>query len=106
MRHLKIGQKLAVVCTLLGAATALALLFLVVDRNEPIAGAAKERLGLAYLGPIRELREILPDARRHAPDAGQRQAALDLAMARLEALDLRLGPELGTTEDFVRLKKI
>src|SRR5262245_32509270 len=108
MMHLKIFQKLVVGFILTGAATALALAFLVRDRNEPIDNTAKERLGLAYLAPIRELRELVPQARRldgSTPAAAEKQAALEQALARLDELDLRLGPTLGTTEDFVRLKK-
>ena len=55
-------------------ANVFALVFLAADKNEPIAVAAKERTGLNYLKPVREIRSLVSDTRRlraggAAPDA-------------------------------------
>ena len=112
MSHLKIWEKLLVAFAVVITANVFALVFLAADKNEPIAVAAKERTGLTYLKPVREIRSLVSDTRRlraggAAPDAlVEKKVAIDLAMTRLDGLDLQLGWELGTTEDFVKLKKL
>ena len=112
MSHLKIWEKLLVAFAVVITANVFALVFLAADKNEPIAVAAKERTGLNYLKPVREIRSLVSDTRRlraggATPDAlVEKKVAIDLAMTRLDGLDLQLGWDLGTTEDFVKLKKL
>jgi methyl-accepting chemotaxis protein len=112
MNHLKIWEKLLVAFAVLVTANILALFYLAADKREPILTAAKERTGLTYLGPLRQVRALTTEARRlKAGGAGsdalaEKRVAIDLAMTRLDELDLQLGLQLATTDDFVKLKKL
>jgi hypothetical protein len=112
MKHLQIWEKLLVAFAVVITANVFALVFMAADKNEPIATAAKERTGLTYLKPARQIRSLVSEIRR-LPSAGagtealvEKKVAIDLAMTRLDELDLKFGWELGTTEDFVKLKKL
>ncbi len=111
MRYLNIWQKLFAAFALVAAADVLAVGLLLADRNEAIAATDKQREGLAYLAPLWRLRALMPEARRMKAAAATsaettaQYAAVELVITRLNDLDLQLGPELHTTEDFLSLKK-
>lgn len=109
VKRLKLWHRVALVVGVMGAATVLCAALLLQTKNAAIGDAAKERMGVAYLEPLRQLRERLPVYRRAAEaggDAGglaQRREAVETALARLDEVDRRLGHALGSTEDFVRV---
>jgi hypothetical protein len=72
------------------------------DKNLAINTIVKERDGIAYLEPLRQLRQLLPQYHRTS-DPGIR-VNIEKAMTRVDDLDRKLEHELATTEDFVGLK--
>ena len=52
--------KLLMAFTLFVVADALALGFLIADKNKAIAVVSKERMGISYLQSLRPLRELIP----------------------------------------------
>lgn len=112
MKHMNILAKLMTAFALFLLANVLALAFLIADKNEAIAVADKERMGVRYLTSLRQLRELIPEHRRLRAAApadeavARKQTEIDLALTRLDEADLRDGPTLDTTEDFVKLRRV
>lgn len=112
MKQLSILAKLLIVFGLFAAAAVIALAFLTAARNETIGVTAKEQTGVEYLEVLRPLRQAIPEYRRlRAASPGDENVArkkteIDLDVMRLDEADLRVGPELDTTEDFVKLRTL
>lgn len=110
VKRLKLWHRAALVVGVMGAATVVCAALFLQTKNATIDDTAKERMGVAYLEPLRQLRERLPMYRRVAEAGGdatglaQRRAAVETALARLDEVDRRLGHALGSTEDFVRVR--
>jgi methyl-accepting chemotaxis protein len=108
-RNLRVGLKLAAIVVSLGIPIAVLLYAVMVQRGAEIEAAQLERKGLAYQRPLIEL---IVHVARHAQLAGRlaasdeaihtdlrdRGAEIDRDLDALEALDARLGKELGTDE--------
>jgi methyl-accepting chemotaxis protein len=114
MKHLKIRHRLAIVFLVMLAGNIFTLAFVIADRDEPIAFIAKQRSGLAYIEPLRQIRQWLPIYRRSAETdanfvtpAAQPLSLLNIerAVNRLDELDRQLGSQLNTTEDFVAVRQ-
>ena len=113
MKRLKVWHRIAILFLVLLAVNIISLAIVNTDKNIAINTIQKERDGLVYLEPLRQLRQLLPQY-RHAAESNPKlldPAAnapvvmnLDKAMTRLDDLDRKLEHELTTTEDFVGLK--
>jgi hypothetical protein len=114
MKSLKIWQRIAIIFLVMLATNVVSLALLNSDKNEPINFIEKERSGLLYLEPLRQLRQWLPVYRRLAetdpklvdPAANPPKLLnIERAMSQLDELDRKLEHQLSTTEDFVGLRK-
>lgn len=124
LRDLKIGQKLALIVVVMGIPIAVLAYFLVAEQFEQVTQADQESQGVAYLRPLRELMEALPEHRSAATaalrgdEAARAQlsslaAAVDTEIATVNVVHDRLGETLGTAAeweqcklDWARLKKL
>ncbi len=89
MNSLRYSRKFVLISLMFAAPLALALIFWLTEIHQRIAFAEKERAGLEYIAAVNRLLEpLLLD---------QEDACL-AAAERLDALDARLGPSLGTRE--------
>jgi hypothetical protein len=107
-----IRQKVVLLIIAFLAPAAVCFVLLIEARGEPIEQNRRERWGLEYLRPLRQLQEQLPQLaaalRGRAGESArtvQLRDGLQQAIARLDDVDLRLGRELATTEDLMRLEK-
>lgn len=105
-----IRQKIVLLVIAFLAPAAVCLVHLIEARGETIEQNRRERWGLEYLRPLRQLREQVPElAAALRGEAGESARAVQLrdslqqVTARLDDVDLRLGRELATTEDLMRL---
>ncbi len=113
MPTLKIWQRIAIIFLLMLAANAVCLVLLNSEKDMSIDAIERERSGLEYLGPLRQIRQSLPEYRqlesgRNLVDRATNPAWLqniDKAMTELDRLDRKYEHELSTTEDFMALKK-
>jgi len=113
MKRLKVWHRIAILFLVLLAVNIISLGIVSTDKNLAIKTIDKERDGIVYLEPLRQLRQLLPQYRRVAesnpklldPKANAPLVVnLDKSMTRLDDLDRKLEHELTTTEDFVGLK--
>src|SRR5207249_959597 len=113
MKRLKVWHRIAILFLVLLAVNIISLGIVSTDKNLAIKTVDKERDGIVYLEPLRQLRQLLPQYRRVAesnpklldPKANAPLVVnLDKSMTRLDDLDRKLEHELTTTEDFVGLK--
>lgn len=113
MKSRKVWPGVALIFLVMLATNVPGLALLVADKNDPINTIEKERSGILYLEPLRQLRQWLPAYRRLAetdPTLIERGANapsllnIERAITRLDELDRKLEHQLNTTEDFVALK--
>jgi methyl-accepting chemotaxis protein len=111
MKRLRVTAVLAVAFGLVATSSVVALWELTASRNGPIATAARERLGDAYLERLLPIEQALPVDRRLAassdatnPQFAGLEAGLSRDIAALDAFDRQVGAQLQTTDDFVRLR--
>jgi signal transduction histidine kinase len=116
MNRLKYVQKFLLVGLLLVVPLALVLSQYLAEVEYDINFSAKEQLGLEYNGPLVGL---LAEVQRHAAissaylsgyntfeeEIEPTQAAIEARMADVDAVDERLGAELGTSEAWAEIKE-
>ena len=111
MNRLTYPRKFAVISVLFVLPLALVMALLIPDINRIGPDfAAKERMGSAYLRPLRLLLEQVPDhwALARTTDAGTLAASdaqIDASFAALAAADQQFGAQLGTTAQFAGLRQ-
>lgn len=96
---LKDRQKLAIVALALGLPILFLLYLLISEKNIAIDFARRELMGTAYLQPLRELLELIPQHERSSPrDSAEKTARIDEAFKRLRSVDAQYGVALRVTE--------
>jgi len=106
---LKISQKLMLVCVFFVMPDCLMLYFFITSINANIQFAQLEEKGNAYQRPLEELLELIPQHGALAPTAiggapalrqqlAKKEAQIDQAFGRLEAVNARLGADLQFTD--------
>ncbi len=115
MNRLKYPQKFALISLLFALPLALATYFMVTELKIRYDFGQKEIRGDAYLRPLRQLLEHLPQARGIArefaagnqparPDLLRMQAQVSEDFRALEAVELDLGAQLATADDYQALR--
>ncbi|MBX7219524.1 MAG: HAMP domain-containing protein [Blastocatellia bacterium] len=116
LRDLKIWQKLTLIIVATGLLLPVVGYLVVSDRYTRVAAARRELQGVAYLKPLKLFIEHLPQHRGTANGFLNGNTALkdrltalgdklDQDVKAIEAADLRLGAELGTTSKFTDIKE-
>jgi methyl-accepting chemotaxis protein len=115
LRDLKIGQKLALIVSVMGIPIALLAYFLIAGQTAQISSAVKQTHGLAYLKPLRKILEKLPAHRTAAIRVIRGQlaaseqlpaleAGIDADIAAVNAVEADLGEDLGIATEWEELK--
>jgi len=109
MNRLRYPRKFALISLLFAVPLGFTLYLLVSAINQQVEFAEKEIVGNAYLRPLRNLMEHVPEARLLAgvyargdvtvrPELLERMAKVDEDLAQLQAVDERLGEALKTRQ--------
>jgi PAS domain S-box-containing protein len=116
MNRLAYPRKFAIISLVFALPLVLVMYLLISEINERIDFAQQELDGLAYLRPLRQLFEHVPQAKLLArsyaqgeivmrPELIRKQAAIEADMAHLASAEQRLGPHLRTTGKFTVLQE-
>ncbi len=115
LKDLKIGQKLAFIVAVMGIPIAVLAYFLIAEQLEQISNTERETYGVAYLKPLRNVLEKLPQHRSTLTAAlrGDRVASeqlsplegeVDAEIATANAVHAELGEEIGVSTQWEQIK--
>jgi len=116
MNRLSYPSKFVLISVLFTVPLGYVMYELLTELNANIGFSAKERVGLQYLRPLRQLMEDVPQARQKAWDLGRGQIGvrpdllrlqivqIDRDIADLAAAQATLGPQLETGREYALLQ--